>query len=186
YRIVTLDDGVLGLTEVGGSVVTLDATAAGYGWFVDAAPADNSAFAFLVTPLELRAGPDSLAFGRMDLLAVVERELGDVHGLEGLDPQAVPHNLMPQTLATGVRRLPALFLGPLAPAATLEAPPAPLALDGPSASLVFTPLGDAGGPAETPAASMVVAAPGDVGSQVPDGSLPSRHPDVMAQALSHS
>src|SRR5262249_36027327 len=35
YQIGTLGGGVLGLTALGSSVVTLDARAGGYGWFVD-------------------------------------------------------------------------------------------------------------------------------------------------------
>jgi hypothetical protein len=85
----------------------LDATAAGYGWFLDPMPGDDSAFGNIVAPFELQASPGSPAFGRMDLLTVVEHELGHVLGLSDLDPQAVPHALMTQTLDTGVRRLPA-------------------------------------------------------------------------------
>jgi hypothetical protein len=70
-------------------------------------PGDDSAFGNIVAPFELQASPGSPAFGRMDLLTVVEHELGHVLGLSDLDPQAVPHSLMTQTLDTGVRRLPA-------------------------------------------------------------------------------
>ncbi len=120
YVISTLPDGVLGLTVLGSSVVTLDATAAGYGWYVDASLVGATAFGTVVAPQELQAGPDSPAFARMDLLTVVEHELGHVLGLEDLDPQAVPHDLMTTTLATGVRRLPT----PTAlPVETPEAPP---------------------------------------------------------------
>src|SRR5205085_2822207 len=54
----------------------------------------------------LRAGPDSPAFGRIDLLTVVEHELGHVLGLSDLDPLAVPHDLLTETLTAGVRRFP--------------------------------------------------------------------------------
>jgi hypothetical protein len=103
YHIESLGNGVLGLTFLGSPVVALDATAAGYGWFVDPT---GGAFGSVVTAQELQAGPGSPAFGRMDLLTVVEHELGHVLGLSDLDPQAVPHDLLTQTLATGVRRLP--------------------------------------------------------------------------------
>jgi len=106
YQIVTPPEGVLGWTVPGSPVVTLSATAAGYGWFLDVSLADSSAFELLTTPQELQAAPGSPAYGHMDLLTVVEHELGHVLGLGDLDPQAVPHDLMTETLATGVRRLP--------------------------------------------------------------------------------
>src|SRR5439155_10160063 len=71
-------------------------------------PADDSEFALAVTGRELSAGPGSPAFGRMDLLTVVEHELGHVLGLEDLDAQISPHELMTDTLAAGVRRSPSL------------------------------------------------------------------------------
>jgi hypothetical protein len=106
YHIGTLGGGVLGLTGLGAQVVSLDATADGYGWFLDSMPGDDSAFGNVVAPFELQASLGSPAFGRMDLLTVVEHELGHVLGLSDLDPQSVPHDLMTETLATGVRRLP--------------------------------------------------------------------------------
>jgi hypothetical protein len=106
YQIGTLGGGVLGLTALGSSVVTLDARADGYGWFVDPGLPSDTTFEDVVAPQELQAGPGSPAFGRMDLLTVVEHELGHVLGLSDLDPQTVPHDLLTETLAPGVRRLP--------------------------------------------------------------------------------
>jgi len=40
----------------------------------------------------------------MDLLTVVEHELGHQLGLDDVDPAAHPADLMASTLATGVRR----------------------------------------------------------------------------------
>jgi hypothetical protein len=105
FEIGGINGGVLGLTTLGSTVVTLDATAAGHGWFVDTTPADNSDFARQIGATEFQADPSSAAFGRMDLLTVVEHELGHVLGLSSLNPQVVPHDLMTETLATGVRRL---------------------------------------------------------------------------------
>jgi hypothetical protein len=105
YQIVTLSGGVLGVSSLGGNVVSLDATAAGYGWFVDPTSPDDTEFGALVGDAEYQAAAGNQAFGRMDLLTVVEHELGHVLGLADLDPQAVPHDLMTQTLATGVRRV---------------------------------------------------------------------------------
>jgi hypothetical protein len=73
-------------------VVRLDATAAGFGWFVDPTPANDSEFASGKPP----AG--------MDLLTVVMHELGHEVGLLDLDPATHPGDLMAQTLPPGVRR----------------------------------------------------------------------------------
>jgi hypothetical protein len=118
YHIGALGNGLLGLTVLGSTDVTIDATAAGYGWFVGAA-VDNNPFALVVAPTELQAAAGSPAFGRMDLLTVVEHELGHVIGRDDLDAQAVPHDLMTTTLATGTRRSPTPFF------ADVAAPPVP-------------------------------------------------------------
>src|SRR5204863_8404462 len=95
--------GALGLTGLGGMVVTLDATAAGHGWFVDPTPGDDSEFA-LAGGVEGRAPAGSAAAGRMDLLTVVDHELGHVLGLDDLS--ASSGDVMDVSLAEGVRRLP--------------------------------------------------------------------------------
>ena len=106
YQIATLSGGELGMTGLDSTVVTLDATAAGYGWFVDPTPADNSEFTVRIGASEEDALPGSPAYGRMDLLTVVEHELGNhAIGLDDIDPQAAVHYLMTETLGTGVRRL---------------------------------------------------------------------------------
>jgi hypothetical protein len=105
YQIVTLGNGALGWASLGGLVVSLDATAAGYGWDVDPNSPDDTAFGNLVAPAEFQAPAGSPAFGRMDLLTVVEHELGHVLGMSDLDSQTVAHDLMTETLATGIRRV---------------------------------------------------------------------------------
>jgi hypothetical protein len=103
FQIRTLGGSLLGLTDLGASVVTLDATAAGYEWYIDPS---NALFGTALAAGEWQAAPGSAAFGHMDLLTVVDHELGHVLGLSDLDPQAVPDNLLTTTLAPGVRRLP--------------------------------------------------------------------------------
>jgi hypothetical protein len=115
----------LGQTALGTPLVLLDATADGWGWFVDPTPADDSEFVVPAGGQELQALPCSPALGRMDLLTVVEHELGHVLGLDDLDPAVAAHDLMTATLGTGTRRLPAAATDTkILPAAALAAPSA--------------------------------------------------------------
>jgi hypothetical protein len=95
----------IGLTQ--GNQVTIDPTAAGWGWYVDATPADNSEFGKRTAITELQASAASAAYGRMDLLTVVMHELGHVIGLDDLTAASSAHDLMARDLPTGTRRLPA-------------------------------------------------------------------------------
>jgi hypothetical protein len=119
YQIGTLGGSALGLTVLGAPLVTLDATAAGYGWFVDANPVDSP------------------ALGRMDLLTVVGHELGHVLGLADVDPQVAPNDLLTTTLDPGVRRLPLPSGDPvtLGIMESSQAPPAAPAQETAAASL---------------------------------------------------
>jgi hypothetical protein len=87
FEIADLPGAQLGVSS--GGTVTLDADAAGYGWFIDPTPADNS---------EFESGSPS----GIDLLSAVLHELG--HEL-GLDHDA-DIDAMYETLAAGTRRLP--------------------------------------------------------------------------------
>src|SRR5205823_4330686 len=86
--------------------VKIDETAAGYGWFFDQTPQDDSEFAVPVPGRELQTTEYSLAHGHVDLLTVVLRELGQVY-LQGQKrmPKALGP-LLDSTLSPGVRRLP--------------------------------------------------------------------------------
>jgi Ca2+-binding RTX toxin-like protein len=85
--------------SVGDGSILIDETAAGYGWFVDDTPADNSEFQNVNG--ELQASSTSPAYGRMDLLTAILHELGH---LLGQDHET--DGLMTPTLATGQRKLP--------------------------------------------------------------------------------
>jgi hypothetical protein len=103
--IADLPGSVLGLES--GQTVWLSSTAAGHGWFLDPTPADDSEFTIAAGGHELQATPGSAAAGRVDLLTVLAHEFGHRLGLDDLDPTLAPHDVETQTLAAGVRRLPA-------------------------------------------------------------------------------
>src|SRR5207244_11830459 len=89
-RIADLGGATLGLAS--GHTIWLDANAAGWGWFVDSTPRNDSEF---TTPGN--QGEQE----RMDLLTVVMHEMGHVLGYEH---EAL--GVMQDTLAAGVRELP--------------------------------------------------------------------------------
>jgi hypothetical protein len=91
------------LGEEAGNRIYLDSDAAGYGWFVDSTPNADGEFTRLGHESQLQA-LDPRAVDRIDLLTVVEHELGHLAGLDDLDPASV--SLMSGQLGTGVRRLP--------------------------------------------------------------------------------
>ena len=82
-------------------MIYIDSNAAGYGWFVDPTPAADEEFTASPSARQLQA-VDPRAVDRIDLLTVVEHELGHVVGLSDLASSA--NNLMSRTLSAGVRR----------------------------------------------------------------------------------
>ena len=88
------------LGETAGNVIYLDTNAAGHGWFVDPTPASNEEF----TPSSGNAlqAIDPRAVDKIDLLTVVEHELGHIAGLS--DADALPDDVMNGVLGVGVRR----------------------------------------------------------------------------------
>jgi hypothetical protein len=77
-----------------GHTIWLDANAAGWGWFVDATPQDDSEFTTPGNPGEQ---------GNMDLLTVLTHEMGHLLGLEH---SAAAGDVMAATLNPGVRLMP--------------------------------------------------------------------------------
>jgi hypothetical protein len=90
-----------GLGEADGNVIHLDANAAGNGWFVDATPTLDEEFASSGSQRQLVA-VDPRVVDRMDLLTVVEHELGHIAGANDLD--ALTDDVMSGVLGTGIRR----------------------------------------------------------------------------------
>ncbi len=98
-QIADLPSGMLG--EEVGKTILIDRTAAGYGWFVDPTPADDSEFADALGPYTLAAVNGSPAANRVDLLTAVMHEMGHVLGFGHSDSL----DLMYPTLPLGTRRL---------------------------------------------------------------------------------
>ena len=98
-QVADLPSGMLG--EEVGKTILIDRDAAGYGWFVDPTPTKDEEF----TPgnQQLRA-IDPRAVDRIDLLTVVEHELGHVLGLKDLSTST--DDLMSGVLGIGIRRDP--------------------------------------------------------------------------------
>jgi hypothetical protein len=90
------------ISSGGWASIILDTNAAGYGWFTDATPDDNSEFLPTSNPNEWVAKVGSPAYGTMDLYTVLLHEYG--HAL-GLDHSPDSHDFMAATLQPGVRHV---------------------------------------------------------------------------------
>lgn len=84
FVITDLSGAALAMTD--DNTIYIDSDAAGFGWFVDSTPEDNSEFTVQNGSEELVADPSSTAYGDMDLLTVVMHELGHLLGYEDVDP----------------------------------------------------------------------------------------------------
>ncbi len=100
-QVANLGTDILGLEAA--NVITINQTAAGYNWYVNASPRSNQAFSLAGPGADRLAGPASPAAGRVDLLTVLEHELGHVIGLSDNNQAS---DLMDTTLGLGERRAP--------------------------------------------------------------------------------
>jgi hypothetical protein len=102
-----LDGAYLGLTT--GNTILLDTNAAGYHWFIDPTPLDDSEFSSGSRPSSLAprpspaSRPSSDSRLRMDLLTAVMHEMGHSLGLSDLHDDDATDELMYETLAIGFR-----------------------------------------------------------------------------------
>jgi hypothetical protein len=98
----TLTNHELAMSYVSANQVVIDASAAGYGWFVDQTPLQDQEFRSIDG--ESVAPKGSAAAGHMDLLTVLLHELGHFAGWTEVNPALHPDALMALTLGTGTRR----------------------------------------------------------------------------------
>jgi len=127
-QVGNLGTSILGLEAAG--VITINQTAAGDNWYVNASAGSSRAFGLLGPGGEEIAGPESPAAREVDLLTVLEHELGHVVGLAD-NGQA--GDLMDITLGVGVRRAPTaadLATVVLAPSIAVTVPAAPATASG--------------------------------------------------------
>jgi hypothetical protein len=97
-QIADLPGAVLAQFEQG--VLTLDATAAGWGWFIDSSPEESSEFDSTGVAISPTAA------GRIDLLSVLVHELGHATGHADVQDSEHAEEVMTNLLSTGTRRLP--------------------------------------------------------------------------------
>lgn len=85
--------------------IFIDGNAAGYGWFVDPTPWNDQEFGTVVAPTELSAVAGAAA-GHVDLLTVLEHEIGHLWGLVDLSGASSEHDIMSEVLGLSTRRIP--------------------------------------------------------------------------------
>jgi O-glycosyl hydrolase len=157
-EVLDLPGTTLGLAS--GTMIYLDANAAGRGWFVDPTPWEDSEFAPGVA--------DSPAAGRVDLLTVLAHEMGHILGRDD-DHETDPKtgNVMADVLPLGVRRI---HLDGLVP----EAADVPLAL------VTSADLCPASEPGRWPA-FIATSHRHDTSAEPEQWSLRGRFPDALMQ-----
>jgi hypothetical protein len=159
-----LGPGLLG--ETTGNSILIDRSAAGWGWFVDSSPQDNSEFSITLSGGALAANASSPAAGKIDLLSTVLHELGNAMGF----PEDQGIDVTGMTLKAGVRALPTAAV-----TQSLAAQPGVLSAD--ASSVPTSDFGGAEGssltlplsaalPIGTPPVSGIVVGPAPVRSAV--------------------
>jgi len=88
-----------------GDSIILDRDAAGYGWFIDVTPLDDSEFTRRADGSH-RANQGTPVQERIDLLTAITHEMGHVLGLADVDKEEDSSEVMASILLPGRRRLP--------------------------------------------------------------------------------
>jgi hypothetical protein len=83
------------------TTVYIDRDAAGHGWFIDPTPAVDEEFSPPASNRQLQAVAPQ-AMDQIDLLTVLEHELGHIAGLSDLD--VLTDDVMSGVLGVGIRR----------------------------------------------------------------------------------
>jgi hypothetical protein len=86
--------------------ITLDADAAGHGWYLDGTPRDDAEFGHAQSATRLTTDPTQAPAGHYDLLTTVMHEMGHALGLQDRYEGTARDALMYGWLFTGERRLP--------------------------------------------------------------------------------
>ncbi len=102
FAVGNLPGYVIGMSGAG--EITLDHNAAGFSWFIDATPGDDSEYSGDGTLLTAPSG--TMAGDRMDLLTTIMHELGHQIGLGDVNAAGERDELMFGTIDPGERRLP--------------------------------------------------------------------------------
>jgi hypothetical protein len=171
--ITALPVGLVG--EYGAGVIYLDPVADGYGWFVDSTPAKNEEFSVTSPGNDLLATGKSPAAGHVDLLTVLEHELGHVLGLPAASPQIHPGDIMLAALGLGERRTPDAFdVGLLTPVT-----PTPTPTPTPTKAAV-TPMPNKVAVATTPTKAATVPPPAKVAAAPAPAALAAAYDKVLA------
>jgi hypothetical protein len=97
-QVANLPGAIVGQFQQG--VLTLDATAAGWNWFVDATPGDSREFSSTGVAIS------PAAVGRIDLLSVLVHELGHAAGAADVQDSEHAEEVMSNLIWAGTRRLP--------------------------------------------------------------------------------
>ena len=94
------------LGSASGNRIQIDSDAAGFGWFLDNSPLDDSEFGNSETPTRLYTTPSQAPAGHIDLLTTVMHEMGHLLGLEDSYQLGDRNSLMYGFATVGERRLP--------------------------------------------------------------------------------